>query len=169
MANAYKNKVVYDGTTLIDISDTTALAADVNSDKYFYLKTGERVQGAQTLRSISESYTNVSSTNEATKVLNRSPFYCNLNADVGYVISSVTVTMGGVDITEDVFTPLIPGAEIYSISETLTNVVSTNVTDKVVDGGQLYCVLNAPEHYLLSSVTVTMGRVDITSQVFTGV
>ena len=167
MANAYKNKVVYDGTTLIDLSDTTALAADVNSDKYFYLKTGQRVQGSQTLRTISETYSHISSTNTATKVLNGSPFYCDLQADVGYTISSVTVTMGGVDITEDVFTPIIPGAAIYSVSQSLTNVTSTNVAETIVEGGQLYCVLNASEHYLLSSVTVTMGGVDITQDVLT--
>lgn len=48
MANQYKNKVIYNGTTLIDLTTDTALAADVQSGKYFHLATGQRVQGSCT-------------------------------------------------------------------------------------------------------------------------
>lgn len=48
MANQYVNKVVYGGSTLIDLTSDTATAADVQSGKYFHLKTGERVQGSCT-------------------------------------------------------------------------------------------------------------------------
>lgn len=69
-----RNKVVYNQQTLMDISDTTAEAADVASGKYFYDKAGVKTQGTasggggssknvqvaqSTTRSTSSSYTEV--------------------------------------------------------------------------------------------------------------
>ena len=49
MPNTYVNKVQKaDGTAIMDISDTTAVASDVAQGKYFYLKTGQKVQGSNT-------------------------------------------------------------------------------------------------------------------------
>lgn len=49
MPNQYVNKVTKsDGTTLIDITDTTALASHVSSGRYFYLATGEKATGTAT-------------------------------------------------------------------------------------------------------------------------
>ena len=47
--NPYVNKVVYGGNTLIDISDTTAIADDVASGKYFYTASGQKIEGTATL------------------------------------------------------------------------------------------------------------------------
>lgn len=48
MANQYKNKIIYNGQTLIDLTTDTAVAADVQSGKYFHLATGQQVQGTST-------------------------------------------------------------------------------------------------------------------------
>ena len=49
MPNPYVNKVeLSSGETLIDISDTTAVASDVAQGKYFYAATGEKLQGTAT-------------------------------------------------------------------------------------------------------------------------
>lgn len=48
MPNQHKNKVVYNGTTLIDLTADTAIASDVAQGKYFHLASGERVVGTAT-------------------------------------------------------------------------------------------------------------------------
>lgn len=47
-----KNKVVYYGQTLIDLTDTTATASDVVSSKYFYNAAGEKQSGSLTISTI---------------------------------------------------------------------------------------------------------------------
>ena len=48
-SNPYVNKVqLADGTSIMDISDTTAVASDVLNSKYFYTASGQKVQGIAT-------------------------------------------------------------------------------------------------------------------------
>lgn len=46
--NQYVNKVIYGGTTLIDITDTTAVVDKVLDGYYFYGASGEKLEGACT-------------------------------------------------------------------------------------------------------------------------
>lgn len=48
MPNQYKNKIIYGGQVLIDLTQDDVTAADVASGKYVHLPTGERVQGTNT-------------------------------------------------------------------------------------------------------------------------
>ena len=43
--NPYKNKIVYNGTTLIDLTTDNVSALDVMSGKTFHLPTGQQVEG----------------------------------------------------------------------------------------------------------------------------
>lgn len=47
-SNPYVNKVIYGNTTLIDITDTTAVADKVLSGYFFYDKSGAKVEGTST-------------------------------------------------------------------------------------------------------------------------
>lgn len=58
---------------------------------------------SQTVYSVSKTLTRVTVSNSAANVIGGNGFYAELTPDSGYQISSVTVTMGGVDITESVF------------------------------------------------------------------
>lgn len=53
---------------------------------------------------ITNNLTNVSTDNPVTTVNENSGYTANLTADTEYTIDSVTVTMGGVDVTSDVYT-----------------------------------------------------------------
>lgn len=55
--------------------------------------------------SVTNSLTNVTNNNQSTTVDENDSYIATLMSDAGYRIDSVTVTMGGVDITSQVFTP----------------------------------------------------------------
>lgn len=86
-----------------DVSDTTAVAADVNSGKYIYLANGSKVQGSQNIYSISENFAQVTSNNSSSRILGGTSYVSELTPAEGSLIASVTVTMGGIDITDTVF------------------------------------------------------------------
>lgn len=103
MANQYKNKVIYNGNTLIDISDTTAVASDVNAGKEIYLASGQKVSGTQQVYTVTNTLTNVTSNNSSQKSIGGGVYFAKLTPGEGYLIDSIQVTMGGVDITNQVF------------------------------------------------------------------
>lgn len=70
MANLYKNKVIFDGDVLIDLTGDTAVAADVASGKYFHLSSGQRVAGSST-----KNADTTDATVSASEVLSGQTFY----------------------------------------------------------------------------------------------
>ena len=72
------NKIIYGGTVLMDITDTTATAADVAQGKYFYGKDGVKVQGSSTKDSDTTDATAL-----ASEILNTKTAYVNKNKITG--------------------------------------------------------------------------------------
>lgn len=89
MPNQYVNKVVYGGSTLIDLTSDTAVASDVASGKYFHLKSGERVQGTNTYDADTSD-----ATASASEILATKTAYVN-----GVKITGSMPNNGGTDVT----------------------------------------------------------------------
>ena len=61
---------------------------------------------------------------------------------------------------------LIDVLNTFTVTKTLTNATTTNDDTKVIAGNSFYADLTPATGYIIISITVTMGGVDITSQVF---
>lgn len=81
------NKVIYGGNTLIDITDTTAVAADVASGKYFYGNDGVKTQGTSTKDSDTTD-----ATASAAEILATKTAYVNKNKITGTMTNNGGVT-----------------------------------------------------------------------------
>ena len=81
------NKVIYGGNTLIDLTDTTATAADVASTKYFYTNAGVKTQGSSTKDS-----NTTDATATASEILYGQTAYVNKNKITGEMVNNGAVT-----------------------------------------------------------------------------
>ena len=103
--------------------------------------TATAVEASVTTYTITNSLVNVTSDNSAVSVEENSAYSATLTADEGYVLESATVTMGGTDVTADVYADgvvnitAVTGDVVISAvavaeseAELLTNVVATGVT-----------------------------------------
>lgn len=104
-------------------------------------------------------------------------------AEDGYEVDYVKVMMGGVDITStawNVGTGKITIADVtgeieitatatavtYTVSNLLDNVTNSNGATTAVGGSQYQATLTANAHCTMDTVTVLMGGVNVTSQVY---
>lgn len=81
------NKVVVDGSTLMDISDTTAVAADVASGKYFYTANGTKTLGTASGGSSDGQTATGTVTGSGTTMLE---IPCSFEPDVIYVYGDMS-------------------------------------------------------------------------------
>lgn len=113
--------------------------------------------------SVTKTETNTAINGEASATQYQG-YEAEITPSSGYVISNITVTMGGADITRDVFC-----GETAIFRRAIVNVLSqctTNNTKKAVIDRQSYgATITADDGYTLDggSVTITMGGVDVST------
>ena len=136
---------------------------------------------------ITNNLTNCSSNNSNTQVVEGATYKAKITPNTNYNLDSITVTMGGADVTSSVVTT---GNNIYNINITsvtgdvvitasatqqvtytitnnLTNCSSNNSNTQVLEGDTYTATITPTTDYNLDSITVTMDNVDITSSVVT--
>lgn len=128
---------------------------------------------------VAQNLTNVTSSFSGTTVDSGASLTATLTPASGYTLGTVTVTMNGIDITEEAYSAgtvtissvtanvviTATGVEVetHTITQTLTNVTSSLSDTTIADGETLEATLTADDTYTLGTVTVEMGSEDITS------
>lgn len=150
------------------------------------LETGD-IKLESSIAIISNTLTNVTNSNDAWIAKIGTSYTATLSvSQQGYTMGNVTVTMNGVDITSTAYddqTGVITIASITgdidivalayddqyaSVTNTLTNVVNSNAANFTLKNQSYTGTLTATDAgYVIDSVTITMGGIDITSTAYT--
>lgn len=140
MAN---NKVqLSNGTVVIDLtSDTVTSAAHIKQGLVGHLADGTTATGTLVEKDVKSITYNLSGGATASistsEVVTGQGFSVKLTAPTGYVLSGVTITMGGNDITSQVFTPDEGGGEpnLQTKSVSYTPTTSAQTAQVTADSG----------------------------------
>ena len=143
------------GFTVDEINDFRAAMIDGTPD------TITLSIGTQT---VTNTLTNVSNDNKTESVTKYQPYESNITAQKGYVIDSIKVMMGGVDVTASAFSGT--RTNLYrAVSTNLINCTIDNAKKTVIDGQGYVATLIVNDGYILGdgAVTITMGGVDVST------
>ena len=121
---------------------------------------------------------NVTLSSYDSTVSRNAPLHITVTPNSGFAISSLTVEMGGVDVTDtavsgttisiasvtgDVVITVSAVSADYTVSYTLNNSVSSNTTTGVVSGSTYSTTITQNSGYKVTGITVTMGGADLSS------
>ena len=139
---------------------------------------------SQTYYNIINNMPNCTTNNSDNLVLKDSPYKATITPRSGYDITSITVTMGGVDITATALSghviniPKVTGnvninvmtreIENYRITNNLTNCTNSNTASSVLKNKSYAGSIVSNEGYNLYSIVVTMDEADITASSVSG-
>lgn len=115
---------------------------------------------------VTNTLTSVSNSNTDTSIDEYQSYAATLTPDSGKLIDSVRITMGGTDITSQVFNGT-PATMLVYVSQNLTNCTSSYSREVTEAGTSFTATLTADTGYTISAVTITMGGVDV-SQYYSG-
>lgn len=111
-------------------------------------------------------------------------YTATVSTNSGYVIDSICVKMNGEDITESAWNATSKTISIenvsgdidiecdskeyvpqeYTITHNYTNVSSSHILETIEEGASYAATLTPDEGYKMSTITITMGGVDVTNQ-----
>ena len=121
---------------------------------------------------------NVTLSSYDSTISRNAPLHITVTPNSGFAISSLTVEMGGVDVTDtavsgttisiasvtgDVVITVSAVSADYSVSYTLNESVSSNTTTGVVSGSAYSTTIRQNSGYKVTGITVTMGGADLSS------
>lgn len=132
--------------------------------------TPETVAPSIATYTVTNALTNATGNNTATNATEYQPYNANITADNGYVISNVSVKMGGADVTGAVWS----GTETvlrHKVTVSLTHCASNNTKKSVIDGQGYAATLTADTGYTLdgATISITMGGVDVSTYYKNGI
>lgn len=142
---------------------------------------GKISSGSSITYSVTNNLSHAVNNNSNTTVEKYNSYSANITVETGYKLDSVTVTMGGTDITSScysngnisiehvtgdiiitVVTSIIP-PNTYSVTNALTQCTSNNNSTTVIEGQNYTATITANTGYTINSIVVKMGNTDISS------
>ena len=158
------------GTTFRDKCVTFAAelgftAAEINAFRAAMIDgTPETVSPNISTFTVSNTLTGATSDNDATEVAQYQPYEAVISAQSEKAINEVNITMGGVDITAQVWQGT--KTELYrKVTLKLDNCSTDNTSPKVIDKQSYGANITADAGYTLegAAVQITMGGIDVSS------
>lgn len=156
------------GTTFRDKCVTFAAelgftVAEINAFRVAMVDgTPETVTPSISTFTVTNALTDVVANNNTTNVTQYQPYTAKIVPASGKTIRTIKVTMGGADITASAFKGT---ADVLrrSITQNLTQCASNNARGYVIDGQSYVTTLTAHTGYVINSVTILMGGVDVST------
>jgi hypothetical protein len=143
------------------------------------------VEPVVTKYTITNTLSNASNNNNATEIEENQSYTATITASEGYSINSVTITMGGTNITDSVYNngniniPKVTGKIVitvkcteivqptsYSITNNLTNYTNSNTNKSITPNTKYVAKLEPILEYEPNTLSISMGGKDITNEVY---